>query len=214
MSATHQAPKWFQSKWTKWGFVLVFLFLLFYFGWIPFLKSSAKFLIEEDSEQSCQVAFVLSGNSIDRGKKAVELFKEGKIKKIVCPGGNLHPLFEAMGFHFLESEVTKKAMVKMGIPDSCIELVPFGTSTREEVSLIMDYCHKHQRDTAMIISSEFHTRRIHYSLKKSYAKQGIHFWVVGAPDQKIRYWNWWQDENGLIMINNEWIKLLYYYWKY
>ena len=214
MGTSIQERKWFHSQTTRWSVAIGLTLFLVVIAWFPMLRATAKFLIENDTDKSCRVAFVLSGNSIDRGKKAVELFKQGKIKKIVCPGGNLHPLFEAMGFRFLESEVTKKAMIQMGIPDTCIELVPFGTSTREEASLITDYCLKHHLDTAMIISSEFHTRRIHYSLKKGSAGKGIHFWIVGAPDSKIRYWNWWKDENGLIMINNEWIKLLYYYWKY
>lgn len=205
---------WYNRPLVKWGMLLMGIFLILILGLIPILKSTAKFLISQDNEQSCGVAFVLSGNSIDRGKKAVELFKKGQIKKIVCTGKNLHPLFEAMGFKFSEGEVTQKALVKMGVPITSTELLPFGTSTKEEAQIIFDYCHRNKLDTVMIISSEFHTRRIKYSLRNSTQKNGIHFWVVGAPDNKIRYWNWWKNEEGLIMINNEWIKLLYYYWKY
>ncbi len=202
------------KHWVRWCiFYFTFLFLVFLCR-KPILTSIASYLIQEDEPVKVNLAFVLSGNSIDRGTEATKLYKQGFIKKLVCPGGNMHPLFEAMGFKFLESEVTKMAMVKMGVPDSVIEILPKGKSTNDEAKLLIDYCKKHNTDTVMIVSSEFHTRRIKYALKGRFAKGNLTVIVIGAPDHNVRAWNWWWTEDGLIMINNEWIKLLYYYWIY
>ncbi len=105
-------------------------------------------------------------------------------------------------------------MVKMDIPDSVIEILPKGKSTNDEAHLIINYCSTHHLDTVMIISSQFHTRRIKYALKGRFEQGNLTVIVIGAPDHNIIANNWWWTEDGLIMINNEWIKLLYYYWKY
>jgi hypothetical protein len=38
--------------------------------------------------------------------------------------------------------------------------------------------------------------------------------VAGAPHSRFDVSNWWQHEDGLIYLNNEYIKLFFYWFKY
>ena len=66
----------------------------------------------------------------------------------------------------------------------------------------------------MILSSKLHTHRVQEVFKTKLKKQGVEVIVRGATNSRFDELKWWQDENGLIAVNNEWIKRFYYWWKY
>lgn len=194
--------------------ILFLIIAMIYAFRITLLKSIATFLIDQDKPIKVEAAFVLSGNSIDRAEYAAKLYKQGYLKTIVCSGGNLHPLFQQMGFTFTEADITKKVLMAYGVHPSNIKELPYGTSTKEEAKLIFSFTKRNNWDTIMVISSEFHTRRIKYALREKYKMNDFHVLVCGTSDKRSAAHNWWKNEDGLIMVNNEWIKLLYYYYKY
>jgi hypothetical protein len=66
----------------------------------------------------------------------------------------------------------------------------------------------------MVLSSKLHTHRINEVFRKKLKDAGITLVVRGAPSSQFDEMHWWQSENGLIAVNNEWIKRMYYWWKY
>jgi hypothetical protein len=62
-----------------------------------------------------------------------------------------------------------------------------------------------------------HTRRIRWVLGQLDRRQGDHrvrFLLQGASDHSYEEARWWEYEKGLIFVNNEYLKLLYYIWRY
>jgi hypothetical protein len=47
-----------------------------------------------------------------------------------------------------------------------------------------------------------------------FRRAGIQLILTGAQDTGYHPGNWWQREDGLIFVNNEIIKLLYYFLKH
>ncbi len=193
--------------------LVLFLALLYTFR-EPELRWFATRLIVEDPLQKADALVVLSGGGFDRGNEAVKIMKAGYVNKIICTGGN--PVIELKVFNIdtLESDMTAANLRRQGIPDSCIVELRTGTSTKEESLVIADYCHEHAIKKIMIVSSKLHTRRVQEVFKTKLNKQNIEVIVRGAPNSQFNELKWWQSENGLIAINNEWLKRMYYWYKY
>lgn len=202
--------KWFRALLILFV-VLIMLFLLR----IPILKEAGNFLISETKElQEAEILIVLSGGAYDRGLHAAELFEEGYAPRIVCPGGNTPPDFEALGMEMLESELTKHFMTDLGVPEEKILVIPEATSTMEESDVILEYMEGQNIESCIIVSSKFHTRRVRGVFEDKLRDAGISVQFSGAPSQTYEESAWWTNEYGLLTVNNEYVKLLYYWLKY
>lgn len=189
---------------------MLLLLLLFH---APLLRFIGNQLIDEDRLTKTQAAFVLSGDAWDRGNEAIKLYKKGFAEKIICTGENVPRLFLIAGIPYPESELTQLHLLSGGIPAQDIELLCKGTSTKEEADYILAYCREHNIKKLTIISTRFHTRRIGNTFRKQFADAGLQLHIHGAPSSAYRENEWWKSENGLIFVNNEYIKILYYWLK-
>jgi uncharacterized SAM-binding protein YcdF (DUF218 family) len=188
--------------------VLLFLFRT------PLLRSCATFLIREDSLQQADAIFVLSGGGYDRGNLTAKLYDEGWAPKIVCTGGNELPELCVFDIDTLESDMTRVNLLQHGVPDSVIVMIRQGTSTKQEANIIFDYCKRNKLKRVIIVSSKLHTYRVQDVFRKKLNENGTALVVRGAPSSRFSELEWWKTENGLIAINNEWIKTFYYWIKY
>lgn len=190
--------------------VLMIILGLTYLMRISILESFAKFLIVEDEFDKVEYAFVLSGNAYDRGIKAAELYHEGKVQTLVCTGANQSGDMKSLGVDTLESDLTELQLLKNGVPRKDIMKYAIGTSTKEEADFIMEFCIKFDLDEIVIVSSKFHTRRVYQVFDKAFAAKGVEVFIAGASSSGFKELEWWKSEYGLIAVNNEYLKQLYY----
>jgi uncharacterized SAM-binding protein YcdF (DUF218 family) len=207
-----------KSLWKK-KWLRLLLGLLFFFGLLfllryPILRGAANFLIVEDDLEPAEVIIVLSGGAYDRGMYAAQLFEEGYAPKILCAGGNTPPDFEALQMDVLESELTVYFMGELGVPESAMTVIPESTSTLEESEVLLEYLKENGIKSCIVVSSKFHTRRVNFVFRNKYEEAGIELMISGAPSQTYKEREWWKDEYGLLAVNNEYVKLLYYWLKY
>jgi len=174
-------------------------------------RAFANYLIVETDFKTMEYAFVLSGGAFDRGNKGAALYHEGKVKYFVCTGANQSQDIMALGMDILESDLTKLQLVKMGVPEAAITLIKEGTSTLEESEIILAFCKAQGLDSVLLISSKFHTRRVYQVFTKQLCTEaGVYVCFQGAPSSLYDEMNWWKNEYGLIALNNEYLKQLYY----
>lgn len=57
-------------------------------------------------------------------------------------------------------------------------------------------------------------RRINNVFRPMFREKGIEVVLHGTSSSYYNKMEWWKTEEGLIAINNEYMKLLYYWWKY
>ncbi|MCS6935403.1 MAG: YdcF family protein [Chitinophagales bacterium] len=178
------------------------------------LTSLVEYLICQDDLQPADALFVLSGGGYDRGNEAARVFRAGYVPVIVCTGAN--PVVELRIFNMdtLESDMTVANLRRWQVPDSCIYQIRYGTSTREEADTIIKLCTARGYRKIMILSSRIHTRRVREVFQQRMQEKEIAIIIRGAPSSRYDEYHWWQSEEGLIAVNNEWIKTLYYWWKY
>lgn len=186
------------------------LFVLRY----PIMRAAGNFLIETNEFEFVATGFALSGQALDRGTEAANLLHLGKVNSFVCVGGNQSPDLQVFGSDLLESDLTKRQIDLLTDSSFLITAIPEGTSTMEESDVILKYCLQHGIDTCLIVSSLFHTKRVANVFKDKFKNEGIFVIVHGAPSSSYDEKFWWESEYGLLALNNEYIKLLYYFLKY
>ena len=197
----------------KWFRILVgFLCLLIILFLVrkPIMRGMGNYLIYENELEEVDVIVVLSGGAYDRGLEAAKLYDEEYAPFIICPGGNQPPDFKALGIEMLESELTREFMIQQGVPESSIEVIPEATSTLEEADVVLDYLLEKNLSSCIIVSSRFHTRRVKNAFKKKLQREDITVIIHGAPSSQYEESSWWENEYGMLAVNNEYVKLIYH----
>ena len=181
----------------------------------PILRFAGKCLINEDSLQKADALVVLSGSAFERGNKGAELLQNDFAKKIICPGGNIDLNYLILfGDSIYECDITKKKILQSGVSDSSVVCIYNGTSTQEEALAVKEYCKIHQLTSIIVVSTYFHTARVKRVYSKVFAGAGITIIIRGAKSVHYDENQWWQNEDGLISFNNEWMKTFYYFLKH
>ena len=192
---------------------IVLLLLLFAFRF-QLLLGLGYFLIQVDEPQKTDVIYVLGGNSKDRGEKAAELYHSGYSKEIVCIGGNWHDVLQDYGIKTLESEVTQKVVINNSVPKKHTRLIKKSTSTIEEKEAIIEDITQRKYQSITIVSDKFHSRRIRNLFEDELNDLNVSLYIIGATNSRYSEDKWWEEERGMIMVNNEYMKALYYFLKY
>lgn len=193
--------------------VLVVLVGILFLAKAPILRAVGNYLIVEDTPQSVDAAFILSGSVVERTLEAIRIYKN-EAPILICMGETISPDLEAFGIKRTDAELARDALLRQGVDSSDIRLLKRGTSTFEESEEILGYAFAEEFKRIMIVSSKFHTRRIQKVFRKKFREKGIEIVIRGAEPLKYKTDTWWQEESGMIFVNNEYLKLLYYAYKY
>jgi uncharacterized SAM-binding protein YcdF (DUF218 family) len=195
------------------GTFCLVIFLLFILR-RPIMRGFGNHLICEDDLRRAEAIFVLSGNPEDRAKEAAKLFKKGYARKIISTGQSIPSLFEVINVKMDEATLSRKALIKAKVDSTMLEELHIGTSTREESIAILRYCKQNGLKKIIVVSDKFHTNRINYAFRSIFEEGGIEVILRGAPSSVYDENFWWASESGLLMVNNEYVKLIYYYIHY
>lgn len=180
----------------------------------PVLRSAGNFLISEDKIVQADVIFVLGGDALSRAGKAALLLSQGVSEKIICTGAYISPVLQVLDIEMTESDLTRTNLIKSGIDSSRIEEFKRCMSTMDEALFFLEYCRKNKIQSAIIVTGTFHTRRVNYIFDKVFRNSGVHLMVTGVESKIYSEDDWWRSEEGLIALNNEYVKLFYYWIKY
>lgn len=197
----------------RYGVYLFILLFLFIFR-APVLRGIGNWLIEEDALQKADVIVQLGGSPYERSIKVAELFKKGYAPLVVTTGSNESVPLKAIELHMSEAQLSKEGLMKRGIPDSLIYPLHEGTSTMEEIAALKKMAVQRGYKKMILVTSMFHTGRVHKYFNRGFKGTGIQLIVRGADPIEYKTNAWWQSESGLMMVNNEYVKSVYYWWKY
>lgn len=197
-----------------WVSTILMIGLVLYLLRFQILKGVGNILVSEDTVQTVDAVFVLSGNAFERAKAAADIYHQGLSQKIITTGEGVGSSLEALGIIMVDAEVTQEALRQLEVDSTAIELIPRGTSTYEESEHILGFARARDFKRIMIISSKFHTRRIRNVFHKKFADAEIQVFIKGAEPLNYTIEKWWESEQGMIFVNNEYMKLLYYWLKY
>jgi len=193
-----------------------FVFLLLTLWWlrIDILRGFGNYLDDSDKPYPAQRIFVLGGGAFDRGHEAARLWYKGFAPRIICTGEYISGTVKSLGLQYTEAQLSQMRIWSFSIDSAFVEAIDVGTSTMEESDFILDYCLIHKLNKVIVVSDKFHTRRIKNVFEEKFEDAEIEVIYAGAPSSRYKESEWWREEAGLIMVNNEYLKLVYYWWKY
>jgi len=204
-----------RKKLLIWFSLIILSLLLLVLLRVPLMSVAGNYLISIDELQKSDVIFVLGGSSFDRGNAAAELYKAGYASKIVCLGKNIPFVFKAIDKNYSEAKVSKINIVRNNnVKKRDVDLLEIGTSTKEESEAIAKYCAEKKLKRVILISDKFHTRRIRGIFEPLFDELETDLIIHGTSSTRYDEAEWWKKEEGLIMVNNEYVKLIYYGLKY
>lgn len=180
----------------------------------PILRGIGCWLNATDPTAQTEMCFVLGGNSFERGLAAVELWRLYPEQKFITTGGHYPYQIMCLDTMMLECELTRHWMIHNGVPETSIDTLGSAHSTLDESNEILNWCNQHGVKNITVISSAFHMRRVRMVFEKKFEDAGVHVNFHGAAAVDYNNQNWWKNEEGLIMANNELVKLIYYFFNY
>jgi uncharacterized SAM-binding protein YcdF (DUF218 family) len=194
--------------------ILLNLLLILYFFRFPILRGMGNYLVVQDDLEKCDAIYVLSGNPIDRGREGSVLLKQDYAPEVICTGADYSGVMLAYGIKVLHCELTRRAMLQQDADSTRIRMLAAGTSTMEEYDAIKKDIESHGYRKVIILTSLFHTRRTRQVFKDRLEDAGIHTVMRGADDSGFDEAHWWKHEDGLLFLNSEYVKMVYYWVKY
>ena len=193
---------------------LLLLAVVAYMFRVPLLRAAGNALIVQDELEAADAIVVLGGNPYDRATAGAQLFNEGWAPVMYCTGGSAAHNLDALDLDYTEAGVTRTRLLKLGVPGRKVIPLNEGTSTWEESELLLQLCKDEGYSTIIVLSDLFHTARIEWVFKERFQEEGIQVLIAGASSTRYNEQEWWENEYGLIMVNNEYIKKVYYWLKH
>ncbi|MBK7383159.1 MAG: YdcF family protein [Flavobacteriales bacterium] len=212
-STTAMPGKWqriIRNRWVLRGGVVVILVILLWSARRPILRSIGDLLIRTDQLHHADALYVLGGSPIDRTLEGMELVREGYAPAITFTGESPNEILQLFGIDSSEAALGERVAMISGFDSTRIQLLKRGTSTFEEAEAVHDRTLALHQDTIIVVTTEFHTRRVGQVFRKAMTGSGITVIVHAAHSMHYDADHWWHSEEGLLMVNNEYMKLMYY----
>lgn len=192
------------------GVIAFFVGLIYAFRF-ELLREIGDFLIDEDPLLRANAVVVLSGAPFERCSEGARLFKQDVAAYLVTTGESASSAAAILNKTPIpDAQLARIGLMNMGMDSSKIIPVSQGTSTYEEANLMLELARQKQFKRIIVVTSQQHTRRTKAVFRKRFKQSGIEVIVRGAPPLNYKTDKWWESEEGLIFVTNEYTKWLYY----
>lgn len=173
------------------------------------LRALARFLVVADPLARSDALYVFPGEVPKRASCAAELFREGIASTVVVTGERIRPELEVIGQPLSDAEINARVLAQRGLPPAAIVVRPVGTSTWEDSQALHAWAAEQpQLHRVTAITSPQHTRRARRTLRKVFRDTDIDIRVRPCPAALPS--DWWLQEDTVLRVFNEYVKLAYY----
>ncbi|MDQ6600111.1 YdcF family protein [Bacillus salipaludis] len=165
-------------------FIIVLLFTFF-------LLFAGRFLVVDEAPKAADVIVVLSGGE-GRLEKAYELYQSGYARKMIVSNGLADNLWEST--------------IRL-LPRKSVILERKADSTYESAVYVKKIMKKHKYHSALIVSSDYHMRRVKYNFSRVYKDSDTKLIYVASNttyDPKA----WWLSKHNVGITISEYIKII------
>ena len=177
----------------------------------PLLRGAADLWIVSDPVTKSDVVAVLGGGLETRPFVAAELYKKGLVNKVLV-SQVAEPRSTTMLGTPGHSELNRMLLVKLGVPETDIEMFGQGNkNTMDEALALRDWAEQHRVSQIVVPTEIFAARRVRWIFHREFAQSSVRLEIPSfdAPGSYTRA-EWWKTDAGLIAFENEVLKYLYY----
>lgn len=183
--------------WKIGGFCCLFLLI-----GVAFVFAGCLLVVDEPPEK-VDVIVVLAGDRGNRTQKGVELFRQGYAPQIIMSGAIVYDQTTI-------AELMKRHALRLGVPEQSVILEPYADSTYENAVYTKKIMHQHDFGSAIIVSSDYHMRRVKYLFTREFRGTGVRLVFCPAQDPAFNPRQWWSSNKSMMTTVSEYIKLAGY----
>ena len=169
-----------------------------------------KFLVQSDKLEKADAIAVFSGDSGARTERAVELLKEGYADYLILSGGKVYD-------DVTMAELMKNHAIKLGVDEDKILIDDEASTTNENAAFTAEIIEEHNFKSAIVVTSDYHTRRSKLAMEKALENtliDGEKVSVSVTPSKEEKFTTkWWTSGNSVLMVISEYLKLAGYWVK-
>lgn len=176
------------------------------------MRGLAAYLVYQDQPEKSDVIIVLGGGGPVRAERAVELVRDGYAEKVLVTLPKEVGIGVVDGTLInMESLECQSVFYMNGIKDSQVQWSeePF-YSTYSEAQYIRHWLETHGYEKAIVVTGLFQSRRAKWTMDHFMEGSTILVRVVPAEDKYVTPENWWTHIEGIVTVENEIIKNVYY----
>ncbi|MDG5786803.1 YdcF family protein [Evansella sp. AB-P1] len=190
------------GRWKKWLTIAVSLFVVV---GLLFLLNLHRFIVTVDEPIEADAILVLSGGVGDREAEAAELYFEGFSDQIILTG-------TLVGWETYSSDLMKKHLLALEVPeDAILEFKP-ATSTREEAELLKPELVKMGIENVILVTSKFHSSRAQWIFEKTFSDTDIQ--VISVPVREDTFdRHWWREHETRKQGANEILRFIWEFFR-
>ena len=178
-------------------------------------RHTGKWLTREDVPSDADAIVLLMGSFPERVLQAADLYHQGVARKMIIVYESMGPykLLEARGASVIRTtEQARNAAIAMGIPDSCITMLPGDArSTLDEALAVREYMNdKPGLDTILLVSSPSHMRRAFIIFREVLKDTGNKIYIGTSPSEYSSFnsYKWWRQREDIQVVLTEWVKIV------
>lgn len=194
--------------------------VVFLAAWLPVAWLAARALIVNVRLERADAAVVLSGSStyIERAQWAAMIFNQGRAQRIILTNDELrsgYSVAQDRNPFFVELAVDE--LRRLGVPANKVEVIAIpAMNTYDEAILLRDYSMQHDLQALSIVTSPYHTRRALRTFERAFRGSSTKLGVESPPPgfQSPSPGTWWLHPLGWKLVPGEYLKLIYYAWRY
>jgi uncharacterized SAM-binding protein YcdF (DUF218 family) len=170
------------------------------------LSDVYEYLAEADVPAQADIAIVLGGRSLERPRKAAELFKAGFVPRIICCGSR--PVYvDPTGSS--EAQRFADVLVDEGVPQSAILLESNSRTTPDNIRSVLNLldAKKLPYSKILLVTSPYAMRRAWACLKKYLPQSYVVMRVPSKPEPHLSSEQWFKTEKSIRIFLNEYVKM-------
>ncbi len=166
--------------------------------------------VVSDKLSHADAIVVLGGNIDVRPFAAADLYKHDFASTILVSNAQMGKA-ERLGLIPSSTELNRSVLLNLGVPATA--LVTFGenlSSTQMEAQGVREWALVSQAKRIIIPTELFSARRTRWIFNRELGPIGVDVIVLALPSSDYTLSDWWRHRDGLIDLNNEVLKYLYY----
>lgn len=196
-----------------WFFICLFISVLaivFHARWLP---SLARFLDVGTTPSKVDYVMVMGGGIENRPFTAAALFKKGWCQRILV--SEIRPSPGSENLLPPEHELTTAVLRTLGVPaDRIVILTGNHAATFHEIDSLGRLLRREPHARVIIVTDAVHTRRTRWSVRRILGEEAARISFVSALSDGYDADTWWQSGEGFFMVTSEYLKLLFYSFRY
>lgn len=178
------------------------------------LIGAARILTVDDAEGPADYLVVLGGSPDTRPFAAAELYRRGMAPRVVIfeyRVGRLNELGRAPS----QTELYRRVLQLEGVPTAAIVEAPgLVRSSWDEAQSLRRFLAEAPAARVIIVTSAEHTRRARWVFRRALAGLGVDVKTAAARHLAFDDTNWWRNDEGVLLIVHEYLKLPFYLVRY